>query len=222
MTTVPAVWAVLPVKNTVDAKQRLAGVLTAEHRRGLFVAMLTDVLGALAGAKSLAGIVVVTRDDEATALAHSFGAEVAGEPANDGHTAAVTRGAGYVSEQGRNAILALPGDIPTLKSAEVDTLITSLGSTPAFSIAPSSDKFGSNGIAVSPPGLIEFAFGDDSFRPHLTRARAAGVVPRVLELPGFALDVDRPDDLTAFAAQPSATTAYEYLRREELLGRLAR
>ena len=42
-----------------------------------------------------------------------------------------------------------------------------------------------------------------------------------LELPGFALDVDRPDDLTAFAAQPSATAAYEYLRREELLGRLA-
>ena len=53
MSARPEVWAVVPIKNTVDAKQRLADVLSAEHRRGLFIAMLTDVLTALAGATAL-------------------------------------------------------------------------------------------------------------------------------------------------------------------------
>ena len=92
MSARPEVWAVVPIKNTVDAKQRLADVLSAEHRRGLFIAMLTDVLTALAGATALAGIVAVTRDPHACELARRFGAEIASEPANDGHTAAVTRG----------------------------------------------------------------------------------------------------------------------------------
>tara|TARA_B100000676_G_scaffold277408_1_gene299047 strand:+ start:961 stop:1629 length:669 start_codon:yes stop_codon:yes gene_type:complete len=220
MSARPEVWAVVPIKNTVDAKQRLADVLSAEHRRGLFIAMLTDVLTALAGATALAGIVAVTRDPHACELARRFGAEIASEPANYGHTAAVTRGGDYLRAKGHSAMLALPGDIPTLSSAEVDAMVGALDSTPGFAIAPSGDKFGSNGVAVSPTDLIEFAFGNDSFRPHLTRAKAAGVQPSILELPGFALDVDRPDDLATFAAQPSATLSYEYLRREELLGRL--
>ena len=89
----PAVWAVLPVKNTVDAKQRLVSVLSPPERQALFVAMLHDVLAALAGASRLAGVVVLTRDAEAGEIAKSFGAEVVPEPGNDGHSAAVARGA---------------------------------------------------------------------------------------------------------------------------------
>jgi 2-phospho-L-lactate guanylyltransferase (CobY/MobA/RfbA family) len=37
-------WAVLPAKDFVDAKQRLAPVLTAAQRNALFRAMLEDVL----------------------------------------------------------------------------------------------------------------------------------------------------------------------------------
>ncbi|MEM7405615.1 MAG: 2-phospho-L-lactate guanylyltransferase [Pseudomonadota bacterium] len=214
------VWALIPVKNTEGAKQRLSPVLSPDDRQGLFLAMLGDVLTALAGARRLDGTLVLTRDPTAAGMATAVGAEVASETSNDGHSAAVQRGAEHLRARGRDAMLALPADIPLLQSAEVDALIESLKPGPALSIAPSLDEFGSNGVLVSPPDLFEFAFGDDSFRPHLARARAAGADPAVLELPGFQLDVDRPDDLRRFASQKSDTRAYRYLLDRNLLGKL--
>ena len=63
------IWAIVPVKETAAAKQRLAGLLVAGARRQLALAMLADVLQAIAGAPELAGIVAVTVDpDAATSL----------------------------------------------------------------------------------------------------------------------------------------------------------
>ena len=46
------IWAIVPVKNLARAKQRLAGLLDAVERQRLGLAMLEDVLKALAGAKT--------------------------------------------------------------------------------------------------------------------------------------------------------------------------
>jgi hypothetical protein len=63
------IWAIVPVKETAAAKQRLAGLLVAGARRQLALAMLADVLQAIAGVPELAGIVAVTVDpDAATSL----------------------------------------------------------------------------------------------------------------------------------------------------------
>ena len=78
----------MPVKDLANAKQRLAGVLSADERHALFRAMLEDVLSALAASRGLAGILMVTRDLEARALAARYGARVLAEAANRGHTAA--------------------------------------------------------------------------------------------------------------------------------------
>jgi 2-phospho-L-lactate guanylyltransferase len=43
-------------------------------------------------------------------------------------------------------------------------------------------------------------FGNDSFLPHLAAAKATGKPCVVLELPGIARDVDRPEDLRELAA----------------------
>ena len=69
-------WAVLPAKNFNDAKQRLASVLDARARRELFQAMFEDVLSTLCGVDELEGVLVVTRDDTASAMAAKYGAHV--------------------------------------------------------------------------------------------------------------------------------------------------
>ena len=61
--------AVVPVKEITDAKQRLAAVLSAAQRRELALAMLEDVLAALAGVRELAGMLVVTVDPAASEMA---------------------------------------------------------------------------------------------------------------------------------------------------------
>ena len=63
------IWAVVPVKETAAAKQRLAGLLVAGARRQLALAMLADVLQAIAGVPELAGIVAVTVDPDAADIA---------------------------------------------------------------------------------------------------------------------------------------------------------
>src|SRR4029077_8715316 len=68
------VWAIIPVKETHAAKQRLAPVLSAPLRQGLALAMLEDVLEAVT-AVHLGGAILVTVDPQATALAGRYGAQ---------------------------------------------------------------------------------------------------------------------------------------------------
>jgi 2-phospho-L-lactate/phosphoenolpyruvate guanylyltransferase len=85
---------------------------------------------------------------------------------------------------------------------------------------PAHDRRGSNCIACSPPALIGFRFGNDSFAPHLAEARRRGVRPSVLDLPGLGLDIDNPRDLAAFLVRPSATRARRYLDAIDCAARL--
>ena len=205
------VHAVVPVKNLGHAKQRLAGVLGQSERTALFRAMLEDVLEALAGATSLAGIVLVTRDEEAIALAQRYGAECLIEPRNRGHTAAVEFAAAALAQRGAGALLQVPGDIPRVTSEEIEAVIAAHAPAPAVTIVPSRDHHGSNTVLCSPPDVFPFRFGDDSFHPHLAAARAIGIEPTVVERAGIGLDIDTPDDLEAFLASPSDTRTYRLL-----------
>ena len=209
--TAVGVHAVVPVKDLGNAKRRLAGVLGQPERTALFRAMLADVLDALSGAVSLVGIVLVTRDEEAIALAEGYGAECLIEPENRGHTAAVELAAGMLARRGADALLQVPGDIPRVTSEEIEAVIAAHAPAPAVTIAPSRDFRGSNAVLCSPPNVFPFRFGDDSFHPHLAAARAIGIEPTVIERPGIGLDIDTPEDLEAFLATPSGTRAYRLL-----------
>jgi hypothetical protein len=85
--------AVVPVKETTDAKQRLAGVLPGAQRQQLALTMLEDVLAALASVHELAGMLVVTIDPMASAIAARYGARVSANGAREGHTGAVAAAA---------------------------------------------------------------------------------------------------------------------------------
>ena len=201
------IWAVVPVKNTAAAKQRLGPVVPPRLRPELALAMLEDVLAALAAARGLAGRILVTTDPGAMALAARYGLECWANGAADGHTGAVTAAARRLAGEGKGGILTLPGDIPLVTSAEIERLLAAHRPAPSFTIAPSHDEKGSNAILMSPPDAVPLRFGDDSFFPHLAAAEARGIAPVVLHLPGIALDIDNPADLGHFSDLGSRTRA---------------
>lgn len=213
-------WAVLPAKDLVDAKQRLTDALGRPERRLLFRTMYEDVLSVLATVEGLAGIAVVTRDPEAAAVAASYGARVIQETENRGQTAAVETAARTLAGSGADGIMTVPGDAPLITAAEIETVLAAHRGSRAMTIVPAHDRRGSNCIAVSPPGLIPFSFGNDSFRPHLAAARHAGLEPTIIALPGIGLDIDTPADLTELLRRPGTTRTHAYLNSSGIATRL--
>jgi 2-phospho-L-lactate guanylyltransferase len=209
------IWAVVPVKDTGCAKQRLAGLLPAHLRQQLALAMLEDVLQAIAAVPELMGIVVVTIDPAAADIALRLGARVWSDGARDGHTGAVTAAARRLASQG-SAILTIPGDVPLVSPSDIRHLLDIHRRKPGFTIVPARDERGSNAIVCSPADLVPLRFGSDSFFPHLAAARASGVEPTTVHLPRIALDIDEPADLAEFMKVPSTTHARDLLERLEL------
>ena len=215
-------WAILPVKEMAGAKQRLAPLLSPEERIGLMQVMLRDVLAALSAARGLAGIALVTLDPWAEQLAQQHGARIITAGAREGHTGAVVTAAGQLKAEGVPAFLTLPGDIPAAKPMEIEAIIQAASATPAFIIAPAHDEQGSNAILMSPPDAVKLRFGEDSYFPHLAAARAAGITPHILPLPGIAMDIDHPADIRRFARIPEAATTQTlaWLKQNGILARL--
>ena len=216
--------AVLPVKDFGQAKQRLSGFLSPAERRLLCEAMAGDVLEALSQVPKLSDIVVVTRDERAGELAASHGARVLTEPSNDGQSAAVTRAAAALVQAGAETLLQVPGDVPGASAAEIVTVLKAHegagGGAPAVTLVPSHDRRGTNCVLCSPPDVLPFAFGHDSFTPHCEAARAQGIAPWIVTLPGLGLDIDTPDDLRAFMERPAAGRTLDYLRESGIAARL--
>jgi 2-phospho-L-lactate guanylyltransferase len=201
------VWAGVPVKAFTGAKQRTGAILTSEQREILAATMLEDVLAALAGATRLAGILVNTVDPMAADLAQRYGARVISEGALDGHTGAVNGMVRVLAAERKAALLTMPGDIPRVTPAEIDAVVASCMASPSFTIVPAHDELGSNAVLCVPPFSVPLRFGDNSYFPHLMAARALGIEPTIVRLPGIGLDIDHPEDVRAFmAARPRKPT----------------
>jgi 2-phospho-L-lactate guanylyltransferase len=210
------IWAVIPVKETAAAKERLADAVLPHLRPGLALAMLEDVLAAVTAARGLAGIAVVTIDPAVRALAQRYGARILTDDARGGHTAAVAAAVRTLAAEGRGGMLQMPGDIPLVSADEISLVLAVRRASPSFTIAPSHDDFGSNAVLICPPAAVPLTFGDDSFYPHLRAAQACGIRPLIVRQHGIGLDIDRPDDIRAFAQLRSSTRAKAFLERHGL------
>ncbi len=217
------IWCVIPIKDLVNAKTRLAPALTPEERQGLFQAMAEDVLAEAAGAVGLAGILVLTNDPSASELAKRYGARVEGEPENTGQSEAVERAARLLKEEGAEGVLTLPADVPLVTSSEIDSMLARHPKTrPAMSIAPDHARRGSNCLVLTPGDLISLHFGHVSFEPHLAEAARVGVVPNIIEdLIGIAIDVDTPEDLARALEVGRDSGGINYVRSNGIAGRIS-
>jgi len=188
--------AILPVKRFGLAKTRLSDALPVAARRRLSRAMVADVLDALVAAPGLDAVAVVTNEPSVAALARSAGARVLPDPHEAGQSAAALIGVAHALDGGFARALLVPGDCPALDGATLQALLSPPVDPPAVTIVADRHGIGTNALLLSPPDVIEPGFGAESFERHRLRARAAGAAWHVAALPGLALDIDTPDDLT--------------------------
>jgi 2-phospho-L-lactate guanylyltransferase len=188
----------VPVKNLAEAKQRLSSILSPEERLALARAMCEDVLEALARWRSRPPVAVVTSDSFASDLAARFNFEVVADD-NSGETDAIEMATAVCRARGAESTLVVPADIPLIESSELQKIVDCAPAGGAV-LVPDAAGRGTNAAWRSPSDLFPLRFGNDSFLPHLAAAKATGLPWVVLELPGIARDVDRPEDLRELAS----------------------
>jgi 2-phospho-L-lactate guanylyltransferase len=210
--------AAIPVKDLVNAKERLIPLLSPRERRELASAMLEDVLTALSLAP-LDRVLVVTRDPEVIGLARRFDVLILQEEANLGHTEAVALAQRHAQALGVDRFLAIPGDVPLVTVEEIAAICRS-APAPGALFVPSQSGLGTNGACLTPPDLMPLKFGEPSFQNHLSAARARGIEPVVLPLHGLGLDIDSLEDLHALLERGEASRAGRLLKELGIVARL--
>jgi 2-phospho-L-lactate/phosphoenolpyruvate guanylyltransferase len=197
MTPVPPTWSlVVPVKVLAQAKSRLTG-LSAADRAGLALAMAMDTVAAAAAAPAVRTVIVISDDPGVRAGMADLGAVLLADEPGAGLNAALTFGAAYARDLGRErGVAGLAGDLPALRPGELEA---ALDAVPAAGRAfvPDADGTGTTLYAAAPGSAFEPLFGPRSRARH----RAAGAAE--LDLPGLdglRRDVDTAEDLRLAAA----------------------
>ncbi|HWO43270.1 MAG TPA: 2-phospho-L-lactate guanylyltransferase [Candidatus Eisenbacteria bacterium] len=202
--------ALIPVKTFRNAKQRLSPRVGLREREALAETMFREVLGQALQTPRLSAVYVVTGDDGVASLAASLGANVIREESENGETEAVDFARARLAAAGCEALLILPADLPLVRKADIEAVLSHLTDDvagPFALLVPSHDRMGTNALLLSPPGIIPLRFGYDSFSYHMSQVAALGLPLRSLENEHIALDIDEPKDLERLLAFRDESTA---------------
>ena len=191
--------AIVPVRSLSGAKTRLGEPLDPEEREEFVLALLGRTVEAALAANRLAGVVVVSMDDDLLDLARQMGAATLLQ-----ETSGLNEGleeARYAVAAEATAIVILPADLPGVAASAIDRLAEAaeLAAREAperavVVLVPDRHGRGTNALLLSPPDAIPFCFGEDSRESHETAANL--VQATYLELDGpLSFDVDTAEDL---------------------------
>ncbi|AEG45375.1 2-phospho-L-lactate guanylyltransferase [Isoptericola variabilis] len=195
--------AVVPLRDGVSGKSRLAGELDPPARRRLVAALARHVVEVLAAMPAVERIVVVTADlgfvheTLAGLLGPAGRVTVVEQPAQrPGLNAAVAVGREHASGLGAERLLVVHADLPALAPDDVEAV---LRADADVVVATDRHASGTNLLLVPlhPPGSsFTFRFGPDSRAAHVAEAGRLGLRAVVVHRPGTAADLDTIDDWT--------------------------
>jgi len=188
-------WAIVPVKPLRRGKSRLAGALSEDERTELNRALLQHTLKTLSGLRELEEVLVISRDPQVLTVARNYGARTVREDGQAELNMALKRATVIAQVYATRGVLVLPADLPLISSDDILALIERAIDPPVVVIAPDRHEKGTNALLISPSGLIEYDFGENSFERHCERVRISGARLEVLNLPTLGLDLDLPEDL---------------------------
>jgi len=189
--------ALLPLKDLVQAKTRLAGLLRPSERRALAQAMAEDVLAVLAAHPDISRITLVSDDPGADLLARKYGAQCWPESALGctGLNPLMRQASARLLADANDALIVLHADLPLLAREDISAALEAQHALRGLVVGCDRQGSGTNLLAFAATTVPRFCFGAGSCARHVASARASGIPVKVLHRPGIAVDVDNPADL---------------------------
>lgn len=192
------VWAIVPVKPLNRAKSRLADHLQSRQRELLATSLLERTVRLLLPLPQIRGVLVISRDTKALAMAREWGAQTVQESGNPELNTALLRATQALRAWQGEAALIVPADIPLLAAEDIASVVSMGRYRNTVVIAPDRHEEGTNLLFVHPSGIIPYWFGENSFAEHQRLAREAGASVAIYRSERVGLDLDTPADLAAY------------------------
>ena len=188
-------WAIVPVKPLRRGKSRLAGILNEDERADLNRTLLQHTLETLSGLKEVEEVLVISRDPQVLTIARNYGARTVREDGQPDLNTALRRATAVAQAYATSGVLVLPADLPLISRENALEMVRRANEPPVVVIAPDRHQKGTNALLISPVGLIEYDFGENSFQRHCNLVKEAGARLEIVDLPSLGLDLDSPEDL---------------------------
>lgn len=185
---------IIPVKKFNDSKQRLSSICTLEERRDLSRSMLFDICDVLIKSEYFTEIVLVSSEEEITQYESYDGITYLRENEVNGVDNAVELGNRYFIEEGFDATVVIPGDIPLIHNKVLDELFNLIKDNQVI-ITPSRKKNGTNLLFRSPPDIIGTSYDNNSYFRHLDMIKARNLQHWIYLEDSIRLDLDEPEDI---------------------------
>ena len=158
---------------------------------------------------------------DAVAHARSLGAYALREPESvRGINQALAHALTSWPDAPLEALLVVLADVPAVTSSDIESVIQALPQDGGVVICPSRAK-GTSALALRPPSVIPFRFGEQSFQWHKREAAARRLETRVLRIDSLLNDIDEPEDLRELMLHPAETATHRLLSELALEERLA-
>jgi len=192
-------WAVIPVKPLRRAKSRLGSILSLEQRAALVVQLFEHTLDVLSHWEKLSGIMVVSASQRIWEISEPYGVEILKEARAVSLNHSLEQARLTVIQRAAGALLIVAADIPGLnRPSLVKVLDDPRQQYPGVVIAPDRAKKGTNVMLLSPPEILNFCYGPDSFSKHQAQARQVKAAFSAVFDPCLNFDVDTPEDYASF------------------------
>lgn len=192
-------WAVIPVKQLLESKRRLAHLLVPQARADLIMRFLDNLLIVLNETAGIDRVLVVTSDPLVMELAEARGAALLVEIEAAGLNAAVSRGVDLAVRLGATAVLILPADLPFARVEDIERMLDPLTemtsvARPLIALTGDETEEGTNALLLAPPGNFTFRYGPGSFQAHRDEAAIRARMTHIVNAPGLRFDLDTESD----------------------------
>ncbi len=198
----------IPIKKLEESKTSFSENFSVEQRKTLTLSMLEDLVNVAEKVDSVE-TAVVTPDSKVKEFVEERDTDVIMEP-DVGLIRALNIAIGDSIDSGFDYVLIMPGDVPLVRSEDVEEILDSAAGEQCVVITPSKEN-GTNALLLHPPDVIDLKFGGESFPDHVKEARSRGVKFRVYRSERLERDIDVPSDLIKVESLGKGTKTYEFL-----------
>ncbi|MGI0004348.1 MAG: 2-phospho-L-lactate guanylyltransferase [Candidatus Nitrosotenuis sp.] len=202
--------AIIPVKTFSKAKTRLA--LPQEKTEELCKMMLNEVLFAISKS-DISKTILVSKDEDALGMGRKYGVEQIVEGIENGVNSAVALPEKYLLENGFDASVVIPQDIPLIRPEDISSLLAFQKTAKSLLVVPSRKFDGTNALLRSPINVMETHYDEDSYRIHLNTGKARQIPTSFVLISRMMWDVDDASDLEFIMRNVEKPDLAEKLRK---------